>query len=201
MKKQVCLSLFCVLLAFLCACSGGEGVADSAATAEELIEKATENLLWENEVYTLASAPLDELYFNFYYGAESAEAFFEVVSDYGVAVQASNSADEIGIFKINTDFDEEAFRASSTLTGDALDRAVETERIARIGDNLLAAEAFCKNRVSIFLNQMENYDANEYAKAQNALVSSHGYYVYYVISGDNAAIEKIITAQIDAKAI
>lgn len=201
MGKRVLLFALSALFVCLCSCTGGKEVLDSAATAGELIEKATENLLWENEIYDAASAPLDELYFNYYYGAKDAAEFHATVSDYGVAVQTSNSADEIGVFKINTEFDEEAFRAESTLTGDALDRAVETERASRIEANLLAAENYCKNRVSIFLNQTENYDATEYAKAQNALIARHGYFVYYIISGDNASIEKIITAQIDAKAL
>ncbi len=201
MKKSMFVSLLCVLLACLCACGGSVNVKDSKATASELIAKATENLLWENEIYTKDAAPLDELYFNYYFGAADSAEFFSVVSDYGLAVQTSNSADEIGIFKINTVLDEEAFRAESTLTGDALTRAVETASASLVEDNLLKAEAYCRNRVSIFLNQTENYDAGEYAKAQNALIASHGYYVYYIISGDNASIEKIITAQIDAKAV
>ena len=40
-------------------------------------------------------------------------------------------------------------------------------------------------------------DKNEWV---DALIARHGYYVYYIISGDNTSIEKVITAQIDAKA-
>lgn len=201
MAKRFFACLMVLLFVFLCACSQAGTIADSSATAAELIEKATENLLWDNEFFNKDTAPLDELYFNYYYGAEDAAAFFAVVSDYGVAVQTSNSADEIGVFKINTVFDEAAFRAQSELTGDALERAVQSAISSSIEENLAAAEEFCQNRVDIFLNQTENYDAAEYAKAQNALIARHGYYVYYIISGDNASIQNIITAQIDAKAI
>ncbi|MBR6530513.1 MAG: DUF4358 domain-containing protein [Clostridia bacterium] len=201
MLKRILLSVFCLFLACLCACTQNSGLRDSAATAGELIDKATENLLWENEIHKLSENPFDELYYSYYYGAADQDDFFSVVSDYAVAVQVSATADEIGIFKINTVFDEAAFRASSTLTGDALDRAVETAAASFVESNLARAEKFCQNRVSIFLNQTENYDAAEYAKAQNALIARHGYYVYYIISGDNASIEKIITAQIDAKAL
>lgn len=202
MLKRLTLVVFSCLFVFLCACEGTAQITDSAATAGELIEKATENLLWENEIYRKDTAPLpDELYFSYYFGAEDAAEFHGVVADYGLAVQVSDSADEIGVFKVNTVFDEAAFRAESTLTGDALERAVYTAESTFIEENLLRAETYCKHRVSIFLNQTQNYDANEYAKAQSALIRRHGYYVYYIISGDNASIEKIITAQIDAKAL
>lgn len=200
--KRIFLSALCLLFValFVTSCTTQNSVKDSRATAGELIDKATENLLWENVIHKTEENPFDELYYSFYYGAASAQEFFSVVSDYGVAEQSSNSADEIGIFKINTLFDEEAFRAASTLTGDALNRAVEKAKSSFVEDNLAAAEKFCKNRVNIFLSKTENYDAGEYAKAKNALIARHGYYVYYIISGDNTSIEKIITAQIDAKA-
>ena len=201
MLKRISVLALCMALLALCACTGSKGIADSSATAGELLEKATENLLWENVTYEKTAAPLDELYFSYYFGAADRADFDTVVSDYALAVQTSNTADEIGIFKINTELDEEAFRASSTLSGDALERAVEAKKASLVEDNLLRAESFCKARVSIFLNQTANYDRAEYAKAQNALIARHGYYVYYIISGDNASIEKVITAQIDAKAI
>lgn len=201
MAKRILLVALSFSLLLLTACAGGQSMRDSAATAEELIEKATENLLWENELHSKDTEPLDELYLSLYFGVETQAEFFSAVSDYAVAVQSDNSADEIGIFKVNTAFDEAAFRAQSTLTGDVLERAVQTEKQAFVEANVARAQAFCQNRISIFLNKTENYDRAEYAKAQGALVDSHGYYVYYIISGDNASVAKIITAQIDAKAI
>lgn len=206
--KRVFFVLFslCLALSF-CACSGDTAALfDSAATTSELVTKATENLLWDNVVYTDDAGedhmPLDEIYFNHYYGAADTAAFYAVVESYCVAVQTQNSADEIGVFKVRTDFDEAAFAASrSDLSGDALTRAARTQMSANAEKNIETAQRFAQNRINIFLAQNESYDQKEYAKAQNARIGAHGYYVYYIISGDNAGIEKIITAQIDAKRI
>lgn len=202
MLKRFTVIAVLVFALLLSACTGDSGaVRDSSAKASELIAKATENLLWENEIYDSEDALMSEFDQMYFYGVTSGADFAFVVSEYGVAAQSGTSTDEIGIFKINTDFDAEGFRAQSDLTGDALERAVKTEQALFIETNLTRAQEFCRYRVDTFLTLTENYDRTEYDKAQNALIATYGYYVYYIISGDNAAIEDIIKAQIDAKAI
>lgn len=197
MLKRVFALALCFCMVFLFACE--KKPVDSTATVTELLDKVMEKALWENDIHTMNENPIEDYYFTYYYGVEK-DAFFSVVQDYALSEQKSSSANEIGIFKIQTEFDEDAFRASSDLTGDALNREIEARRTSFVEDNLASAKAFCENRVNIFLNKSANYDAAEYDKAQNALINSYGYYVYYIVSGDNASFEKTIIAQIDAKA-
>ncbi len=198
MIKRILSLALCLTVVCLFACS--EKPKDSTATAAELLEKAMENVFWENDIHTIGEKPLEEPFFNYYYGAPMAE-FLSVVSDYAIAEQKGSSANEIGIFKICTEFDEAAFREASDLTGDALDREVEEKRASFVEDNLRRVEEFCKNRQQVFLNKTANYDAAENEKAQSATIGTHGYYVYYIISGNNATFESTIRAQIDAKAV
>lgn len=206
MRNRVVNIALCLVLAALCLSSCASGAKESRASTLELVEKASENLICEFEIVSnepdADAEPFDAIYYTHYYGAENAEEFFENVATYTIAKQTGVSANEIGVFKINTEFDEEAFRASNGLTGDALDRAVDTQRESIVESRIERVKnVYCRARIQIFLNQTENYDREEYAKAQNALVSSHGNYVYYILATDNAAIEKIIVAQIDAKSV
>lgn len=206
MRNRIVAGMLCLIMALVCLVSCAEETKVSRASTLELVEKATENLICEFEIVSnepgADADPFDEIYYTHYYGAQNANEFFENVSSYTIAKQTGVSANEIGVFKINTEIDEEAFRASNGLTGDALERAVETERESIVESRMERVKnTYCRARVQIFLNQTENYDREEYAKAQNALVSSHGNYVYYILATDNAAIERIIVAQIDAKRI
>ena len=206
MLKRFLFCALCLVLALACLISCGETLKDSRASTLELVEKATENLICEFEIVSnepeADAKPFDEIYYTHYYGADSAAEFFENVATYTIAKQTGVSANEIGVFKINTEIDEEAFRAANSLTGDALERALETERESIVESRIERVKnTYCRARIQIFLNQTENYDREEYAKAQNALVANHGNYVYYILATDNAAIEKVIVAQIDAKRI
>ena len=198
MLKRVLSLALCLGVVFLFACS--EKSKESTATAAELLEKAMENVFWENDIHTIDEKPLEEPFFNYYYGVSMSE-FSAVIADYAIAEQKGSSANEIGIFKICTEFDEEAFRAASDLTGDALDRETEIARSSFVEENLRMAKEFCENRKQVFLNKTANYDAAENEKAQGATIDTYGNYVYYIISGDNATFEATIRAQINAKAV
>ncbi len=203
MFKRTSLILLSLVCLFLVACTSEEPKDDITKTQPEnfpditsaqLMEKAKEKILWDNTLYTTQENPMDDFTLQYYYGEE----FASVVTDYAVFEQSGTSVNEIGIFRINTEFDEDAYRASSTLSGDALEREVKKARDEFLEGNLEKAKAFCENRRQQFLNMTENYSQEENAKAQNALITSDSCFVYYIISGDNAAIEGRITAQLAA---
>lgn len=166
MKRRY-LTLICAAAAALslAACSSGnDGQSTSAATtaAQQTVSSFTPA--------DVTDAVLEQIPINssFAQGKDNTSANFDTmdmdtVTDYSYVVCASGAyPDEIAVFK----FDSEA---SASAGKDAVDARLQQQ-------------------ISVY----ETYTPDEFYKLEDAVITQSGEYVYYLVTSDNAAAEKIV---------
>lgn len=101
--------------------------------------------------------------------AEIYNTNFDIIENYSVWITTANTVTEMGVFKLNDNADIEDFI-------EILNERVEKLKTAA-----------------------GNMRSDEFTKAGNAVISSKGKYVYYLVTNINSILEEVILNEITAK--
>lgn len=181
MKKGllwIALALFCVCALAACAPSEPESttapkelLSAAMVSAEEQRIVSGKEYLPEGSVYVSGNGEKDvnlsESQISMLYGDLSGAPDFSVIESYAVFLADGSVSTEIGIFK-----------------------ASESDGVDTIKD-------YIENRVKALKSNSEGYNAEELAKAENALITVKGKYVYYIITDINESLAKVVSDGIE----
>ncbi len=184
MKKTllVILAAIFALSCFAFTSCEGNTPKESAAIPSEIISSLVSSLAWENTA-SYAKTELDaidaeekEMRLSVLYGAvDGTLPDFSVFEDYAFVTPGGEmSAREIGIFKLSSDNNTE--------------------------EHVNDAKAFMQLRVTNVKEIFSGYAPDAVAMAENAVISTWGRYVYYIMADDSSAVEAEIIKALEAKA-
>lgn len=137
----------------------------------QILDKVIEELSVNTEdfeIYNFADQEhsLDQSTISLFYGDLESEPDFSNVTDYCLMVPVTTTATEIGVFKVENQSDANQF------------------------------EKYFSNRTNSRATTFANYNQAEAQKANDAVISHYGQYVWYIVTDTNDQVQEIILQQV-----